>query len=613
MPNITDQMIAQYQHPRIKLVIGGTTIYEDDIVSGSFSYRGGTTGGGAFAPGGCVISSASFSVYNRTGSYTNTFAEGTEVQIYIGYGATPSTATYDLLCTVYVADATKRNYKIAVSCYDKLRDADKEKWTTYSFPMTVREIIQSAATEAGITVNTLPPNTVAGGGGISVDLRDDEGNQPDLSMTCRQAIAQALLISGHFGYMTTSGQLYCGWYGSSVDKTIQTSWIFDYNVSDAQDYTGVQVYGQTPSGTSTRLYVLSSGRFITEANCADIQARLYSALVTQGLSIRKGTFSMVCNPNVRPGQIVQVTVPMAGSNVTMTIPLTSVVIKGSLKATYSAEAVSADTQDDLRKAPDYATKEDVEKAMNKLTPSFETVVLPSCEINIELDSNNNPTFGTFNGLSIETDQPVDQYHSVITGITLRNSTNPNTEEIGIDVMKITFPEQTIRVPAVTGQADYVDILVGTISVPTLAEYRAKYGNSYTNAMRLARICTFMSEDSNPVAVKVRVKRFKGVNTYGVKYDFIKFTALSTQDSSYSSYMLRTTFLFNGLDGRWALIPSIPTRIPYVNLPLPGQCFDLCESTEEGHTATAKKWCWQYSALSTRIALRAIPATYITYR
>ena len=55
---ITDQMITTYQHPRIKLVVGNTTIYEDDLVSGSFSYRGGTTGGGEFAPGGCVISSA---------------------------------------------------------------------------------------------------------------------------------------------------------------------------------------------------------------------------------------------------------------------------------------------------------------------------------------------------------------------------------------------------------------------------------------------------------------------------------------------------------------------------------------------------------------------------
>ena len=126
----------------------------------------------------------------------------------------------------------------------------------------------------------------------------------------------------------------------------------------------MQVYGQTPTGTTTRLYVLSSGRFITEDNCAAIQARLYTALV--GLAIRKGTFTIVCNPNVKPGQIVQVTVPQAGSNITMTIPITSVTIKGSLKATYTSEAVSADEADDLRK-PDTVTQEDLEKAIEDIS------------------------------------------------------------------------------------------------------------------------------------------------------------------------------------------------------------------------------------------------------
>ena len=352
MGNITDALIQQYQHPRIKMIVGGTTLYEGDIVSGSFNYRGGTSGGGAFAPGGCVISSCSFSVYNRTGAYTNLFAEGTEVEVYIGYGATAQTATYDLLCTMYVTDVTKRNYKISVKAYDKLRDADKKRWTTYAFPMTVSQIIQSAASEAGITINQLP----SAGGSISVDLRDDDGNQPDLSMTCRQAIAQALLISGNFGYMTADGELYCGWYSSSADVTVPQSWLMDYSISDAQDYTGVQVYGQTPTGSTTRLYVLSSGSFITEDNCAAIQSRLYDALI--GVDVRTGSFSIICNPNLHPGQMMALTYPQAGSTLTLTVPVMSVTIKGSLRATYGSESVTTDEADDLR-AQDEATTQDV--------------------------------------------------------------------------------------------------------------------------------------------------------------------------------------------------------------------------------------------------------------
>lgn len=361
MPNITDAIIQQYQHPRIKLVVGATTIYEDDIVSGSFSYRGGVTGGGAFAPGGCVISACSFTLHNRTGTYTNMFSEGTQLLVYIGYGATPATSVYDLLCTVYVSEVTKRNYKIAVKAFDKLRDADKKKWTTYSFPMTVTQILQSAASEAGITIGHLP----SAGGTISVDLRDTDGNQPNLNMTCRQALAQALLISGNFGYMTPEGQLYCGWFSSSADVTVPTSWLLDYSISDSQDYTGVQVYGQVPTGSTDRLYVLSSGQFITEANCAIIQSRLYTALV--GVNVFNASLQIVCNPNVRPGMIASVTYPMAGSMVTSLIPLTSVTIRGGIRSSFTSETITIDEADDLRETPgneDYATKEWVNDALN---------------------------------------------------------------------------------------------------------------------------------------------------------------------------------------------------------------------------------------------------------
>lgn len=570
MPNITDQLIAQYQHPRIKLVVGGTTIYEDDIASGSFCYRGGTTGGGAFAPGGCVISSCSFTVYNRTGSYTSTFAEGTQVQVYIGYGATPATASYDLLCTVYVAEATKRTYKIAVTCYDKLRDADKEKWTSYNFPMTVNQIISSAAGDAGITVSQLPTS----GGSISVDLRDDDGNQPDLSMTCRQAISQALLISGNYGHMTPAGLLYCGWYGSTVDKVIQTSWIFDYNVTDAQDYTGVQVYGQTPTGTTTRLYVLSSGKFITEANCASIQARLYSALV--GMSIRKGTFTVACNPNVKPGQIVQATVPMAGSNVTMTIPLTSVVIKGSLKATYSAEAISADQADDLR-SDGLVTKDDVDKAIEDATKGAtgQIISLPGVRV-ICAKSGDTEVLGHYDGFTAELDQ-WQQTGAVWTNRNIAGrATNDITVLAGIEILNVTFPEQKITVPANNGDSCFVDLLITRIKSPILSQYRTIYGSSVTNSQWKARVCNFDVSTSHPYRVTVKCTRNKGTRQ-GVNYDTVSFEAVGIDPNV--GQLNRPTTIYSGFERKPMAASSSGSepyiyRLPITQIPLPGSAFDL---------------------------------------
>ena len=564
---ITDQMITTYQHPRIKLVVGSTTIYEDDLVSGSFSYRGGTTGGGEFAPGGCVISSASFTLYNRTGGYTNLITEGTEIVIYIGYGASPATASYDMLCTVYAAKVIKRSYKINVQAYDKLRD-DKKKWTTFSFPMTVNQIITAAATEAGITVSQLP----SAGGSISVDLRDADGNQPNLSMTCRQAIAQALLISGNFGYMTPAGLLYCGWYSASYDKDIPQNWLFDYSMSDSQNYTGVQVYGQTPTGSTTRLYVLSSGKFITEDNCAAIQARLYTALV--GINVRTGTFTAVCNPNIHPGQIVQVVVPQAGGTLTFTVPITAVTVKGSLKATYTCETISADEADDLR-SDGLVNKDDVEKAIEDATKGAtgQIITLPGVRV-ICAKSGDTEVLGHYDGFTAEMNQ-WQQTGAVWTNRNIAGrATNDITVLAGIEILNVTFPEQKITVPANNGDSCFVDLLITRIKSPILSQYRTIYGSSVTNSQWKGRVCQFDVTTTHPYKVTVKCTRNKGTSG-GSAYDTVSFEAVGTDPNVGS--LNRPTAIYSGFERKPMAASSSGSepytyRIPITQFPLPGSAF-----------------------------------------
>ena len=567
---IPEQLITTYQHPRIKLVVGSTTIYEDDLVSGSFSYRGGTTGGGEFAPGGCVISSASFTLYNRTGGYTNLISEGTEITIYIGYGASPATASYDMLCTVYAAKVIKRSYKINVQAYDKLRDADKKKWTTFNFPMTVNQIITAAATEAGITVSQLP----SAGGSISVDLRDADGNQPNLSMTCRQAIAQALLISGNFGYMTPAGLLYCGWYSASYDKDIPQSWLFDYSMSDSQNYTGVQVYGQTPTGSTTRLYVLSSGKFITEDNCAAIQARLYTALV--GINVRTGTFTAVCNPNIHPGQIVQVVVPQAGSTLTFTVPITAVTVKGSLRATYTCETISADEADDLR-SDGLVNKDDVEKAIEDATKGAtgQIITLPGVRV-ICAKSGDTEVLGHYDGFTAEMDQ-WQQTGAVWTNRNIAGrATNDITVLAGIEILNVTFPEQKITVPANNGDSCFVDLLITRIKSPILSQYQTIYGSSVTNSKWKGRVCQFDVTTTHPYKVTVKCTRNKGTSG-GSAYDTVSFEAVGTDPNVGS--LNRPTAIYSGFERKPMAASSSGSepytyRIPITQFPLPGSAFNL---------------------------------------
>lgn len=369
MMAITEAMIRQYQHPRIKIVIGALTLYEDDMVSGSFAYKAGVSAGGAFAPGGCVISSCSFSVYNKDGSLSNTFTENAQVTVYIGYGATNASATYDKLCTMFVANVKKRNYRLTIQCFDKLRAADKHKWTAVTFPSTVNTIIQSAATQAGIQVNQYP----TAGGGIQVDLRDSDGNQPTLDITCRQALSEALLISGNYGYLNADGQLVCGWYSNSADEVLDADFLFDFSYENEQTYTGVQVYGQTPTGSTTRLYVLSSATFLNDVNKVDVQSRLAAALMNK--PIMTADVTAVCNPNIKQGMILQVPHPEAGVWQNDNVYIMDLSIAGGFLAKYSSETISADEADDLRKSEkkttedvakgDYPTKEEMEEAIDE--------------------------------------------------------------------------------------------------------------------------------------------------------------------------------------------------------------------------------------------------------
>lgn len=336
-----ESIIAKYPHPYIQLVVNGTTITADDIVAGSFSYKGGASSGGSLEPGGCIVGSIGFAVYNYDGKYSEIVTEGASVTAYIGYGQTMKTATYAQIATGTIAEWNIKRGTISVTAYDNLRQADKTMWTNWSFPMTVSEIIESAANEAGISVASLP----SAGGDISVDLRtvNDDGTytDPTISMTCRQAISEALKLSGNFGYCDENGDLKCGWFNwNGPVATIEDT--FSASFTGARSYTGVQVGTRETLGTTEYLFALSSNNFLTDDNAADVESRLYDALV--GYDFDCGGAGIIQNPNIEPGDIVTLVTPMG----TKTVPVTAITLKGSMVENISCEATSYDEAEDER-------------------------------------------------------------------------------------------------------------------------------------------------------------------------------------------------------------------------------------------------------------------------
>lgn len=338
---IDESLITKYQHPHVKLVVNGTTITGDDLLAGSFNYKGGASSGGSLEPGGCIIGSISFAVYNYDGKYSSVITDGATVEAYIGYGKTCKTATFAKVATGYISDWTIKRGSISVTAYDKLRAADKNYWTSWSFPMTVNEIIRSACSDAGITVANLPSS----GGSISVDLRpvneDGTYGDVDISMTCRQALSEALKLSGNFGYCDADGNFKCDWFNwGSPAKTINDT--FSASFQSAKSYTGVQVGTRAVKGSSGYLFALSSNSFLTDDNASAVESRLYNALV--GYSFDTGGAGILQDPNLEPGDVVTLKTPMG----TKTIPITAITLKGSMIESIACEATSYDEADDER-------------------------------------------------------------------------------------------------------------------------------------------------------------------------------------------------------------------------------------------------------------------------
>lgn len=342
--------IERYQVPfvQIRIPSTGVTIHGSELV-GSPLYNAGVSAGGGFGPGGAEAASLSVTVRDEHRLYAQQIRRGTRLDLYVGYGSDEKEAKFERVAQLYAEQPMFKTSTISFTAYDALKKGDDTAWKPSVFPTTVREIVRSAASQIGLSLasDTMP------GGGVEVDLRDEEGNQPDLDMTCRQAIASAVQIGGGFARVNADGALSCSWFwaddergGYEIDaRTIPDNWVMDYTVSeDTTFFSGVKVMDRAVKGTEGALYVLDSNDFLNDRNAAQVEDRLYNSLV--GRFGYTADVKSLGDLSIVPGAMLHWTRAFYNEKNAAYMPVVSVRWGGGVSVDYSCETAAVN---DLRK------------------------------------------------------------------------------------------------------------------------------------------------------------------------------------------------------------------------------------------------------------------------
>jgi hypothetical protein len=212
----------------------------------------------------------------------------------------------------------------------------------------------------------------------------------------------------------------------------------------------------------------------------------------------------------------------------------------------------------------------------------EEIILPKTYVICAVDENDEPTFGTYNGITAE----FTGYSQAGALWTWRRKGNYAQSMGGIEIMGVMYPPQKIYVPKNVGDYGYVDILVRNIWPPDRSEYEAGGGSSsdYDN-----HVCHFYPNTDQPARIPVRVYR----GSDGVAFQ-------GAYDDNTTPTKMRVMVKFSGMTGLELGYTLYPHRIPMCYIPLPGRTLDLSEYASTGNVY----WC---AANGDRV-----PSKYIKY-
>lgn len=594
---------------------------DEDVDGNSVSIITGTSDPGEFSVGAAVMGQLTFTLLNGSGAFSNIEWYDSQVNFHLLVG----NDDFDM-GTFYVVDHKETGYNVTVTCYDALKVLDEyqlyedkqDATTPLTFPTSVASAISNVAGHRGLTVTGLPS--------IANNITINDPN--DDYMSERSFISYCAQLCGVF-VTAYKSQLRFGWYDTSnTPYDMGVTFSHDLRTNDIT-ITGVKVVTADGSTTDTRgttgyQLEIEDNPLIDADNIARVAGYIYAAV--HGITYRPGTVDIVGTPALEAGDRIEVETAQESG-----IILLATTINYGTDLTISVTAECEPYAGDLRinrsryikKVAKQAVAEELADANSELSQAIdqaaggsegalEIVTVRGATMYCKPRVNGVITFDTRVGWTMEwpfgTDA-VQRWSSEGALWQNRNPENPNQDQDGIDIVSVHFPTQQIIVPKNHGGICWTELMIDEIVAPSLAQYQAKFGSSFTQARMNARVVRWAVDYWNPWKVKIMVKRYKGEADY--KYDLIRFA-----DGQEFDNVSRPPVWLDGLDKPQKAYGAYPNpgvqRVGRCKVPILGQCFDLRTFEGGQQPYTQQKWCRITGAIGYINGLEAIDASVIEY-
>lgn len=288
--------------PNITAVItqaDGTTIElaNSDFLAGSVSFNSGSSNSGEITVGGAIIPSFKFSLMNETSKFSDVNFVNATVKPTI----TANNITLEMGKYWFVNHKETGNI-ISCESYGALQIFDEHQLyeDEITYPMSANSLASKIISGRGFSYG--------GGGYAFINVDDPE----DDDMTERECLAYIAQMFGCFVKEYTNGDTtYIRFesYKKSVTP-IDAGTTFSHDLrTEPITVTGIQVYAKdsdTPveRGSDGYRLVIQDNPFITESNIEAVADRIDS--IFTGLSFYPGTYSILGNPAIEPGDMLKV-------------------------------------------------------------------------------------------------------------------------------------------------------------------------------------------------------------------------------------------------------------------------------------------------------------------
>lgn len=275
----------------------GQWLYDGDFIANSVQFRNASSSDGSFDVGAVIISSFVFQLNNFDGRFDDYNFQGAQIDVYVGYEEELSEPEYLRMGHYHFVSHRYTGNIVSCEAYDSLVLMDNQAPNIpMSGTLTVGEIVSRLCSTRGITLasSTWPNSTYA------IEALPEDIN------TERELLQYLVQICGCYARMNSSGQLYIGWYHSTVDVDEPT--MFNQGLQTADiNITGVRVTGDETSylyGTEGYVLEITDNPFITEDTAEDIAEMIGTNVI--GMTFRAGSITVLANPMYEVGDTFRV-------------------------------------------------------------------------------------------------------------------------------------------------------------------------------------------------------------------------------------------------------------------------------------------------------------------